>query len=65
MDDKKKIEAILLNDYGCFDDFTVDKLYDLFSVSKSLPLDQLYECDKCNEYYEPDESGICPFCSYA
>ena len=33
---KKQIEEILLNDYGCFDDFTVDKICDLFIVSKSL-----------------------------
>ena len=36
MDNRKKIEDILLNDYGCFDDFTVDKLCDLFSVSDCL-----------------------------
>lgn len=34
MEKRKQIEEILLNDYGCFDDFTVDKLLDLFSVSK-------------------------------
>jgi len=33
METRKKIEEILLNDYGCFDDFTIDKLLDLFSVS--------------------------------
>lgn len=32
MEKRKQIEEILLNDYGCFDDFTVDKLLDLFSV---------------------------------
>ena len=32
METKKQIEEILLNDYGCFDDFTVDKLLDLFGV---------------------------------
>lgn len=32
METKKQIEEILLNDYGCFDDFTVDKLLLLFSV---------------------------------
>ena len=35
MDKRKQIEEILLNDYGCFDDFTVDKLCDLFIVSES------------------------------
>lgn len=33
MGKRKQIEEILLNDYGCFDDFTVDKLCDLFIVS--------------------------------
>ena len=42
MDKRKKIEEILLNDYGCFDDFTVDKLCDLFIVSKSF----YCECDE-------------------
>ena len=32
METRKQIEKILLNDYGCFDDFTVDKLLDLFGV---------------------------------
>ena len=32
METRKQIEEILLNDYGCFDDFTVDKLLDLFGV---------------------------------
>ena len=34
MNTRKKIEEILLTDYGCFDEFTVDKLCDLFSVSQ-------------------------------
>jgi len=29
METRKQIEEILLNDYGCFDDFTVDKLLGL------------------------------------
>ena len=33
MNKKEKIEEILLTDFGCFDDFTVDKLLDLFAVS--------------------------------
>ena len=39
MNTKQKIEEILLNDFGCFDDFTVDKLLDLFSVSKRFEID--------------------------
>ena len=61
MDKRKKIEEILLNDYGCFDDFTVDKLCDLFIVSKSFycecdePLEIQYEvgltiyCENCGK----------------
>jgi hypothetical protein len=41
MDTRKQIEEILLNDYGCFDDFTVDKLLDLFAVSGSLPISKV------------------------
>ena len=33
MNKKEKIEEILLTDFGCFDDFTVDKLLNLFAVS--------------------------------
>ncbi len=29
---KEEIEEILLTDYGCFDEFTVDKLFNLFTV---------------------------------
>ena len=36
MNTKEKIEEILINDFGCFNDFTVDKLLDLFSVSGSV-----------------------------
>lgn len=36
MEKRKQIEEILLNDYGFFDDFTVDKLLDLFNISLSL-----------------------------
>jgi len=39
-----------------------EEILRLFSVSTSLLSDQLYECEKCNEFYEPDESGTCPFC---
>ena len=35
METRKQIEEILLNDYGCFDDFTVDKLLDLLGVMES------------------------------
>ena len=38
METRKKIEDILLTDYGCFDDFTVDKLLDLFGVSQQREL---------------------------
>ena len=48
MDTRKQIEEILLNDYGCFDDFTVDKLLDLFAVSGSL-------CDYCKD----DRTAVC------
>jgi hypothetical protein len=34
MDIKEKIEEILLTDYGCFDDFTVNKILDLFVISQ-------------------------------
>ena len=42
MNTRQKIEEILLNDFGCFDDFTVDKLLNLFSVGNS-------EADVCPE----------------
>lgn len=32
METRKQIEEILLTDYGYFDDFTIDKLLDLFGV---------------------------------
>ena len=54
MEKRKQIEEILLNDYGCFDDFTVDKLLDLFSVvgqSEQLP------CGDCKPI-EYDVDGI-------
>ena len=38
MKNRKKIEDILLTDYGCFDDFTVDKLCDLSIVSQRSEL---------------------------
>ena len=47
MDNRKKIEEILLNDYGCFDDFTVDKLCVLFSVS--ITEGKLCEICECND----------------
>ncbi len=40
MENRKKIEDILLTDYGCFDDFTVDKLCGLYIVSGSSLLNQ-------------------------
>ena len=43
MNTKQKIEKILLNDFGCFDDFTVDKLLDLFSVSNRFSPEQMAE----------------------
>jgi rubrerythrin len=39
-----------------------EQILRLFDVSTSLPLDQLYECKVCKNFYEPDESGICPYC---
>jgi len=38
MENRKKIEDILLSDYGCFDDFTIDKLCDLSIVSQRSEL---------------------------
>lgn len=35
---RNKIENILLTDYGCFDDFTVDKLCDLSIFSQKSEL---------------------------
>ena len=32
------------------------------NASTSSPLDQLYECEVCKDFYEPDESGTCPHC---
>lgn len=68
MDNRKKIEDILLNDYGCFDDFTVDKLCDLFSVIvpkgtlccpecnstnlKNAIHTDYKECNKCYHYWQ-------------
>jgi hypothetical protein len=46
METRKQIEEILLTDYGCFDDFTVDKLLDLLGVSgmfSSEKLEQAYK----------------------
>lgn len=34
----------------------------LHFVMPSLPLEQLYECERCKNFYEPDESGVCPIC---
>ena len=39
MENRKKIEDILLTDYGCFDDCTVDKLCDLSIVSNWVAYD--------------------------
>lgn len=39
MNIKEQIEEILLNDFGSFDDYTVEKLLNLHSVSFSLPTD--------------------------
>ena len=39
METRKQIEEILLTDYGCFDDFTVDKLLDLFAVINWVAFD--------------------------
>ncbi|TNE74959.1 hypothetical protein EP331_00270 [bacterium] len=60
MGKRKQIEEILLNDYGCFDDFTVDKLLDLSVVGRSEQLDcvdcdyvrindNCIECRKCGD----------------
>ena len=57
MDKRKKIEEILLTDYGCFDDFTVDKLCDLFSV---VGRSEQY-CDWCSSTEEV-EVKICKKC---
>ena len=46
METRKQIEEILLNDYGCFDDFTVDKLLDLFAVSGMFSSDKLEQAYK-------------------
>ncbi len=43
MNKKQKIEEILLTDFGCFDDFTVDKLLDLFAISKRHLLESILE----------------------
>ena len=39
METRKKIEEILLTDYGCFDDWTVDKICDLSIVSNWVVYD--------------------------
>uniref|UniRef100_UPI004047B217 hypothetical protein n=1 Tax=Roseivirga sp. TaxID=1964215 RepID=UPI004047B217 len=39
MKNRKKIEDILLTDYGCFDDWTVDKLCDLSIISNWVAYD--------------------------
>jgi len=38
------------------------KLCNIPHVMPSLPLEQLYECERCKNFYEPDESEICPVC---
>lgn len=43
MNRKEKIEEILLTDFGCFDDSTVDKLLNLFAVSKRHLLESILE----------------------
>lgn len=43
MENRKKIEEILLTDYGCFDDWTVDKLCDLSIVSHQRELLEAYQ----------------------
>lgn len=54
MNKKEKIEEILLTDFGCFDDLTVDKLLDLFAVSKSEGIERepTVCCETC-KYYPP------------
>jgi len=53
MNIKEKIEEILLADFGCFDDFTVDKLLDLFAIKKRHLLESIIEDmdDKHSEYH--------------
>lgn len=54
MKNRNKIEDILLTDYGCFDDFTVDKLCDLSIVSQQSELlrvfDSFYDWHKKQGY---------------
>jgi rRNA maturation endonuclease Nob1 len=33
-------------------------------VSISLPPEFHWQCEKCKEVFEPDESGKCPHCGY-
>ena len=55
MENRKQIEEILLNDFGCFDDFTVDKLLGLFSVINWVACSER-EPDQDDTYYTyPDK----------
>lgn len=59
MNTRKKIEEILLTDYGCFDDFTVDKLCDLFNVRLSF-----FQPEKCPEWIEGVGDCKKPDCTF-
>lgn len=51
MNIREKIEYILAEDYGCFDDKTIDKLLSLHSVSKRALLTEKQakiSCKLCN-----------------
>lgn len=43
-------------DYYYFRQWLANKLQKAI-VSGSLPLEQLYECGQCKQFFEPDESG--------
>ena len=45
---KEQIEEILLNDFGSYDDYTVEKLLNLHGVSKTLPTDAIIKSGELN-----------------
>lgn len=67
MEKRKQIEEILLNDYGCFDDFTVDKILDLFSVvgqsEQLLAFLEWYDSNVCQNDCRSREDLIKDYCS--
>jgi hypothetical protein len=60
MNTKQKIEEILLNDFGCFDDFTVDKLLDLLDVVGRSEQLVCVGCGRTEKQHTGNGKDICP-----